>query len=82
MSGIVVDIKYVTGEAMRMLRQVARQPDKLSVYERSQGQLLLRNISLSSSVEVPSLASVHKNEVTFGAQKVRGRSMMCIIIRT
>ena len=57
-------------EAQRILRRVSKNEDNVSVYERSQPTLLVRNPSLSTSVTLPSLDNLRRAEVKFGVQKV------------
>lgn len=58
-------------EAQRILRRVGKNADNVSVYERSQPTLLIRNPSMSTSVTLPSLDNIRRTEIPFGVQKVK-----------
>jgi hypothetical protein len=60
----------IDGEGHKLLRRVNHQEDRKEVYDRSTSKLLLRNVSLSTAIEVPSAANIEMSEVTFGSQKV------------
>jgi hypothetical protein len=57
-------------EAQRILRKVSKNSDSVSVYERSQPTLLIRNPSMSTTVLLPPLDSIRRTEINFGVQKV------------
>lgn len=59
----------ITDEPLKILRQIASESEKRSVYDRCQSQLLLRSPARSVSVKIPPLSEVQKSEVTFGEQK-------------
>eukprot|EP01038_Epipyxis_sp_PR26KG_P009407 gene9407-12668_t len=56
-------------DAIRMLRRLAYDADKVEVYERSQPIMLLRNPSMSVHVELPNIENIRKAEINFGQQK-------------
>lgn len=60
----------IDGEGHKLLRRVNHQPDRKDVYDRSTTKVLLRNVAMSTAVEVPRANSIEMSEVTFGSQKV------------
>jgi WD40 repeat protein len=61
----------IDAEGHKILRKIAANSDRVEVYDRSQPTLLIRNSSMSTSIQLPVLESVRKTEISFGAQKVR-----------
>jgi hypothetical protein len=60
----------IDGEGHRILRRVNNDRDKVNVYARSIPKIMLRNVAMSSQIEIPLLGSVAASEVSFGTQKV------------
>lgn len=57
-------------EGRAILRKIGMNPDRVQVYDRSQPTLLIRNPSMSTSIQLPALEQVRKTEINFGMQKV------------
>ncbi|MCL4419262.1 hypothetical protein M1146_04125, partial [Patescibacteria group bacterium] len=56
-------------EGHHILRTIAKNHDRVQVYDRSQPTLLIRNPMMSTSVQLPAIDSIKKTEIYFGPQK-------------
>ena len=63
-------------EGRQILRRIANNSDRVQVYDRSQPTLLIRNPTMSTSISLPNLEQVRSTEISFGAQKVRYRTLL------
>ena len=60
----------IDAEGHKILRRVNQNEDRREVYNRSTPKVLLRNVPLSTQLQVPSTNSVKLSEVAFGPQMV------------
>ena len=60
----------IDGEGHLILRRVNADKDKVDAYNRSVPTVLLRNVGLSTKVQIPSVGTDAESEVNFGVQRV------------